>query len=140
MSKNTEYDLILAIMEICREDTGAGGLVPLTGKAVPVVRVGDLGMNGRLPPIMAVYPMASSLNLGLPESLNIVMATDAFAKANSEGLEYTLLERFDEVVTTTNLLAKGLDAASFQMSRPVMLNLEDGRRQVSAEYLFTLKR
>ena len=137
---NTEHDLEVAVMDICREDTGAGGLVPLTGKTVPLVLWNDLGKTGRLPPIMALQVTSSALNIGLPESLNMQVMIDAFAKANSEGLEYQLLERFDEVVTVTNLLTKGLDAAPYQQTRTWASDIGDGRRQATIRYAFTLKR
>ncbi len=140
MPKKTEYDLELAIMEICRGDTGAGGLVPLTGKTVPVVRFDDLGMTGRLPPIMAVQTRDSSINAGAPERLSIRVVIESFALANSEGLEYQLLERFDEVVTVPNMLLEGIDCSPFQETRSVAFDFGDGRKQAMARYIFTLTR
>ncbi len=141
MPKNNEYDLLLAILEIGRADTGAGGLVLLTGgKTNPIIRWRDRRREGNEPPIIACHVFSADRNTGAPEKLICGVQFDSIAPEGSEGLESRLADRLDEVMGVTNFLGEGLDVDPREGQRRPLDDLEEGRRRLNSDFTMTMKR
>lgn len=138
--KKTEYDLLLAIMQVARGDTGAGGLVPLTGKTVPVIRWRDRIREGNEPPIIACQIFLARRNTGAPEKLICEVQFDAVVPEQSEGLENQLIERLEGRLLPQNFLAEGIDVDPNPGARRQLSPLEEGRRRLGLDYQMTMKR
>jgi hypothetical protein len=141
MAKKTEYDLLLAIMEIARGDSGAGGLIPLTGgKTVPVIRWRDRIREGNEPPIVACQVFLATRNTGAPEKLICSVQFDAVVPEASDGLEAQLIDRVEEVLTPQAFLVEGLDVDPNPGARRQLSPLEEGRRRLGLDFQMTMKR
>lgn len=135
---SSEYDLILAAMQVARGDTGAGGLVPLTGQAVPLVRFFDIGHVSL--PVATIAVLGSSVARGAPETLLVDVQFDAWVEHGSEGLDVQIVDRITEVMTNPNFKAEGLDVGVTLGGRRPLSDLEDGRRRMSQDISFRLTR
>lgn len=132
------HDLRLAILQLGREDTGSGSLVELTGKSRPIVRWKD-GAEIDRPRIAMVYTSAPRRS-GVPDGYNVAVQFDALVGEHEDGLQEQLLDRLrDEVLTTTNLGAKGIDTSVNETNRdPDAGGLPDAGFRAIAEYTFRL--
>jgi len=135
---SSEYDIILACMQIARQDTGAGGLVPLTGNAVPLVRFFDIG-HATLP-VATIAVLGTSLAQGAPSTLLINTQFDSWVVQGSEGLDVQIIDRITEVMTNQNFKAEGLDVGVTLGGRRMLSDLEDGRLRMSQDISFRLTR
>ena len=111
--------LRLAIVEIAKEDTGGGGLVPLHGgKVEPIVRWGHPGQQD--PPITAFQILSAPRSGAIPDGLDmrvlfsiVVPRTEPF-----DGVEEDIADRLRLVLTNVNLAAKNVDATVKELTRP----------------------
>lgn len=135
-----EYDLIKAIIAIARADTGGGGFVPLAdNQDPPLVLWEDLWVDNH-PPIGAVFPVDARIGGGAKEQLQCRLQFDMIVKRNQEGLESRMADRLEEIVTVTNLLSEGVDAAVWTMSRRPLSDMETGRRRLALELQVNMNR
>ena len=135
-----EHSLLLATMQIGRDDAGGGSLTSLTGKAVPIVRWEDIGRSGREPPIIAAYVVLANPNAGAPAKLEMLLQLDTIVPDDSEGLEAIIADRLEAVLTTPNYSAKSLDLTATFRSRRSNSGLEEGRRRITTEFDVSMKR
>ncbi len=139
------YDLLLAIMETARADTGAGGLAGvsgLTGKDVPIVRWEDLVVMedpDRALPIATALVITATPYAGLPPMLEAIVQFDGWVPGGSEGLESQIIDRIEAVITSTNLASQGVDAAPTSGVRRTMTGEDFGRRRESMDMTLLLK-
>jgi len=139
------YDVLLAIMEIARNDIGVGqlaGASGLVGKDVPVVRwedFADLEDPDRVPPIATVEMIAAVPNSGAPPMLTVSAQFDAWVPRNSEGLESQILDRIEVVMVSPAFASEGLDVAPTARIRRYWSGFDDGRRRESMDMDFLLK-
>lgn len=134
----SEYDVIKAVIAIAQADTGAGGLVPLTGNATPLIRFHDIGHFTL--PIATIAILDSTVARGTPLSLIVSVQFDAFVKHGSEGLDVQMIDRIVEVMTTPAFKAEGLDAGVTLGGRRMLSDLEDGRLRMSQDMTIRLAR
>lgn len=143
-----EYDLLLAIINIGRTDTGAGGLVELTGKAVPIVKLYDLAradVEGEVPathrpPIATVLFVVGDPALGTNEQLTINVQLDAYAEPRSEGLEAQMMDRIEQILTGPNFSSQGLDVGVTKGLRRRLDEAETGRVRLTEDFALKLRR
>lgn len=131
MPKKGSYALKLACMELARADTGAGGLVPLTGKDVPVVR--DKDPDELDPPEIGVRFLGGRQSAGVPEELAGILAFPMAVPMGSEGLEDDLLDRLEAVLTQQGFQAEGLDVRLGRWRVRDLQALSEGSRRYEAE-------
>lgn len=135
---NTEHDLLSVAMTLARNDVGAGGLVILTGQTVPMVRFFDIGRMSL--PITSVYTYGSRLAQGTPRSLFVDVSFDAWVEHGSEGLEFRLLDRLEEILTTPAFKAEGLDISAEVVRRYELVEMVEGRRRAGMDMTVRLTR
>ncbi|KPK43093.1 MAG: hypothetical protein AMJ65_06885 [Phycisphaerae bacterium SG8_4] len=139
------YDLLLAIMEIARADTGTGGLAGvagLTGKDVPIVRWEDLVTledPDRQLPIATALVVSATPYAGLPPMLEAIVQFDGWVLGGSEGLESQIIDRIETVMTSVNFAAEGLDVAPTSGVRRTLTGEDFGRRRESMDMTLLLK-
>jgi hypothetical protein len=139
------YDLLLAVMEIGRADTGAGGLAGasgLTGKDTPIRRWEDYTSTedpDSLLPIATVFIVSGRPNSGAPPMLQVTVQFDAWATLGSEGLESQIIDRIEAIMTTTNFATEGLDVGPNPGVRRTMTGEDFGRRRESMDMDLLLK-
>ena len=133
-----EHDFLSAAMTLARNDTGAGGLVVLTGQTVPMVRFFDIGRVSL--PITTVYTYGSRLAQGLPEAWFIDVSFDAWVEHGAEGLEYDLLDRIETILSTPAFKAKGLDVSADMVRRYELTDSIEGRRRAGMDMNVRLTR
>ena len=139
------YDLLLAIMEIARADTGAGGLAGasgLTGKDVPIVRWEDiiaLEDPDRILPIATALIVTATPYAGLPPMLEAIVQFDGWVPGGSEGLESQIIERIETIMTSGNFASEGLDVAPTSGVRRTLTGEDFGRRRESMDMTLLLK-
>ena len=133
-----EHDFLSAAMTLARNDTGAGGLVSLTGQTVPMVRFFDIGRATL--PITTVYTYGSRLAQGIPEAWFIDVSFDAWVEYGSEGLEYDLLDRVEAILTTPAFKAEGLDVSADMVRRYSFTETIEGRRRAGIDMNVRLTR
>lgn len=131
MAKTNNHDLKLAMMEVARADTGAGGLADMTGKAVPLKR--DRSPDELDPPEMAVFVVDAATAAGAPETMAAVLQVDIAVPDGSEGLEERLADRLEEVMSQPALLAEGVDAALSGWRRRDLSDWEASGRRIVVE-------
>lgn len=97
-----ELDVLAAWEEIGRGDTGAGGLVPLTGgKTAPILRARD--RRAASPPIVAIGYVISVKMEGSPPRLETRWRAYArVADGATQKLEATLLDQLEAVTRQPN--------------------------------------
>lgn len=132
------HDLRLAILQLGREDTGAGSLVELTGQTVPIVRWKDPRRKDR--PRIALTLLPGTRRSGVPDGYDHRGQFDALVGEDQDGLQEQLLDRLrDTVLTTTNLAAKGIDSSVNEVDRDAdAAGLQDAGFRAIAEYTFRL--
>jgi hypothetical protein len=143
-----EHDLVLAIMNIGRADTGGGGLVPLTGnKTVPIIQFGDLARADsegtdveHSPPIVAVTVVTNDPYRGSNDSLDAIAQLDAFADRRSEGLHAQMMDRVEQILTGANFTIEGLDVRVAKGIRRPLDEFESGRKRLSQDYFLFVRR
>ena len=138
------YDVLLAVMQVARNDIGSGGLAGgtgLTGKAVPIVRWEDFADQedpDRVLPIATLELLSAQPNSGAPPMLLVSAQFDAWVPRNSEGLESQILDRIEVIMTSTVFAAEGLDVAPTARVRRHWSGFDDGRRRESMDMDFLL--
>lgn len=145
---NNEHDILLAIMNIGRADTGVGGLVQLTGKTVPIVKLFDLARADaegvtpatHEPPVASVYFLPASQARGVSEMLRMDVQIDAYADPQTEGLEAQMMDRIEQILTGPNFTAEGLDVGVSKGNRTRIDEPESGRVRLTEEFTLLLRR
>lgn len=135
---SSEYDVILGAMQIARGDTGVGGLVPLTGNAVPLVRFFDIGHVTL--PIATISIIGSTVARGAPLQWFVDVQFDSWVEQGSEGLDVQIIDRIVEVMTNQNFKGQSLDVGVTLGGRRMLSDLEDGRLRMSQDISFRLTR
>lgn len=137
-------DLRLAAIQIGRDDTGAGGLVPLTadpdnpsGKAQPIVRFGDPGWEN--PPIVVVHTPDTPRWGGTPAGWEVRATFQVLVpQTAAEGLEHTIADRLASRMTSAAFGAKGVDTTARETARRDATELARGLVRLDCDYLFTM--
>lgn len=145
---NNEHDLLLAIMNIGRADTGAGGLVVLSGKSVPIVKLFDLARadaEGELPathkpPVATVYFVVTEQTQGTAEQFEVAVQLDTYALPQSEGLEAQMMDRIEQILTGPNFTSEGLDVGVRKGTRRRIDEPESGRVRLTEDFTLLLRR
>lgn len=133
-----ESALLAAVVAIAEQDTGAGGLVDLLGTQHPAVEWGDEGMNRR--PITAVEIDPDRYGRGTGRSLSGLIRLNAFVPRASAGLESTILNRWETILTAPALLAEGINGIIRWTGRPDLTDLETSGKRRALEGTFTITR
>lgn len=111
-------------------------LVGLTGKAQPVVRWGDHGMNDR--PIVTFMIVSGRYRGGTKDALVYRAQFDVFVEPSSTGIEEAIADEIEAVLTNSNLGSTArtnpVDAAPYLRSRREIPELDEGRRRLTLEY------
>ena len=143
-----EHDVVLAIMEIGRADTGGGGLVPLSGgKTVPIVQFADLARADdegaaveHKPPIVTVTTVTGDPGTGTTDFLTAVVQVDAWANRRSEGLDAQMMDRVEQILTGPNFTTESLDVGVSKGQRRRLDEFESGRKRLSQDYFLLVRR
>lgn len=131
-------ELRLATVRIGREDTGAGGLVPLCGgKAMPIVPWGD--PESFDPPVVAVrFPRQPRWG-GVPKGWEPEVTFAIFVpEDDTTDLEYTIAERLELRLTNGRYAAKGLDTTVEELERRENSELARGAIRLDAIYRYQM--
>jgi len=133
---NNEWDVWVALFEIAKGDTGAGGLATLSGKTYPLLRWGDRGMNS-MPVIVGFFPTGTPTK-GPKDALRLGLQLDYYTETDSAGLAWDMADRMETVFTQTNLASTGrtkpVDAIPYLRSRRDLPELDEGRIRVQQEW------
>lgn len=137
-------DLLIAIRDLAKNDTAAGGLVDLIGKPAPVVRWGDRRQQDR--PVIA-----ADLTLARPEIMDRLAGTATFAiLAEQQNLVDNptflgdvadrMAALYAEETGAARFESEGLDAVMEERTRRPDPALEQGRQRLDVEYGWELTR
>ena len=130
---SNEADLRSAIAETFAASTT---LVSLTGKAQPVVRWGDRGMNDR--PIVTYFVPSSRIRRGTKDGLVLTAQFDCWVEPDSTGTEEAMADEIERVFTHSNLNSTArtspVDVAPYLRSRREVPELDEGRRRLLMEF------
>lgn len=139
---DNEADIRLALAEVVEGDSTTGGLVALTGKAKPMVRWGDRGMNDR--PIITYFVPSSRRRTGTKDALVLGVQFDIWVEANSTGTENKIADRLETVITHTNLSTgtrtNPVDVAPYWGPRRELPEMDEGRQRLTLECDFWFNR
>jgi len=130
--------LRLATLKIGRDDTGAGGLVPLTGgKPKPIIRFGEPGWEDP-PVIVAHFPDAPKWR-GTPEGWQVRATISVLVPETAvENLEHTIADRLAARLTNARYTAKGVDTTVVETGRRPGNELTRGLIRLDCQYQFTM--
>jgi len=130
---SNEANIRSSIAEICAASTR---LTTLTGKAAPVVRWGDHGMNDR--PIVTYMVTTGRYRRGTKDALVLRAQFDVFVNPNSTGTEEAIADELEAIITHSNLSStartSSVDVAPYLRSRRELPELDEGRRRLTLEY------
>ncbi|MFA6044194.1 MAG: hypothetical protein WC718_04360 [Phycisphaerales bacterium] len=133
---DNEWDVWAALFEVAKADTGAGGLVALSGKTDPLLRWGDRGMNS-LPVIVGFFPTGTPTK-GPKDALVLGLQLDFYTETNSAGLAWDMADRMETVFTNTNMASTArtnpVDVIPYLRARRDMPELDEGRIRVTQEW------
>lgn len=133
---DNEWDVWAALTEVVVADTGADGLVTLTGKAAPLRRWGDRGMNS-MPIIVGYFPTGTPTG-GPKDALVLGLQLDCYSETNSAGLAWDIADRVEVVFTNTNMKSTArtnpVDVIPYLRGRRDLPELDEGRMRVMMEW------
>lgn len=136
-----EAQIRQSIAEVFAADgstSGSTGLVGLTGKANPIVRWGDRGMNER--PIVTYFQPSSRIRRGTFDAMVLNVQFDVWVDGDSTGLEESIADRIEAVLTQPNLASTArtypVDVAPYLRGRHEVPELDEGRRRLVITYDF----
>lgn len=134
-----EAQVRCSIAEVFAADgstSGSTGIVGLTGKANPIVRWGDRGMNSR--PIVTYMQTGSRIRRGTFDALVLSAQFDVWVDGDSTGLEESIADRIEAVLTQANLNSTArtypVDVAPYLRGRRELPELDEGRRRLVLDY------
>lgn len=117
-------------------------LVTLTGKAQPIVRWGDRGMNDR--PIITYFVPTSRIRRGTKDGLVLTAQFDCWVEPDSTGTEEAMADEIERVLTHSNLNSTArttpVDVAPYLRQRREVPELDEGRRRLLMEFEFWFNR
>lgn len=130
--------LRLAAINIGRADTGAGGLVALTGaKTQPIVRFGDPGWEN--PPIVVAHFPDAPVWGGTPTGWEVRATFQVLApQTAAEGIEHTIADRLAVRLTNAAFTALGIDTTVRETGRRDNTELARGLIRLDCSYTFTM--
>lgn len=133
---DNEWDVWTALFEIATADTGAGGLVTITGKTYPLLRWGDRGMNA-LPVIVGFFPVGTPTR-GPKDALVLGLQLDCYTETGSAGLAWQMADRVETILTNVNLASTSrtnpVDVIPHLRARRDLPELDEGRMRVTMEW------
>lgn len=142
-----EWDLQVALVEICEADTGPGGMVELHGgNPHPVREFGDEGVAGMRPiTTIRVVPGRNGGGTGHTRTGKVTFAV--WAGRGARGLESRILDRLEGkpdapgIITTPALAVHGIDCGFTNPRRLDLSGLtEKGGRAAAIEWDYTFTR
>jgi len=111
-------------------------LTTLTGKAQPVVRWGDRGMNDR--PIITYFVPSSRIRRGTKDGFVFTTQFDVWVEPDSTGTEEAIADEIEAVFTHSNLNSTArtypVDAAPYLRQRREVPEMDEGRRRLLMEF------
>lgn len=111
-------------------------LVSLTGKAQPVVRWGDRGMNDR--PVITYFVPSSRIRRGTKDGLVLTAQFDVWVEPDSTGTEEAIADEIERVLTHSNLNSTArtnpVDVAPYLRQRRELPEMDEGRRRLLMEF------
>lgn len=117
---------------------GSSALVALTGKAQPVVRWGDRGMNDR--PIITYFQPSSRIRRGTKDGFVMTAQFDVWVEPDSTGTEEAIADEIERVLTQSALNSTArttpVDVAPYLRQRREVPELDEGRRRLLLEFEF----
>jgi hypothetical protein len=136
---SNEADIRSAIAETFAASTT---LVSLTGKAQPVVRWGDRGMNDR--PVITYWVPSSRIRRGTKDGLVLTAQLDVWVEPDSTGTEEAIADEIEAALTHSNLNSTArtspVDVAPYLRTRREVPELDEGRRRLLMEWEFWFNR
>lgn len=137
----SENDLYLAVMDIAQADTGAGGLVLLTGRSDPAQRWADWAKIENHPiPVVLITWFGSDGDQATPKTLEGNMRFDCVAADSDNGLEMVLLDRCTQIFNWTSFNGEGLDVSVREGSRRDTTELIRSGRRATVDLRMVLTR
>ena len=128
-----------AIAEVFAADGttgGSTGIVGLTGKAQPLVRWGDRGMNDR--PIVSARIYTPRVHGGTKDAFRFFTDFDVWVEAGTTGLGDTIAGRVEALFNFTNMHSTARtnpqDFATTLRGIEPLPELDEGRNRVSVTY------
>lgn len=134
----TPVELWLALMKIARDDTGADGLVELTGRQLPIRRVKNPALLD--PPGIAVLGASPfDQGAGTVDEWDGRVRFDVQVPRDEEALLGQILDRLTDVITQPRLEAQGVDArlGRWQVQDLAELSEETHRAAIEVPVAFT---
>lgn len=145
-----EHDVFVAAVEVFEADTGAGGIVGLTGHTSPLRRWGDRaqidlpsGASSTEKAIVTMFFPTAPIKRGTKDSLRLGTQVDVWSAPSSTGRAWKIADRVETLLTNANLASTtrtvSVDVAPYLDSRRD-LPQEEGRVRVMLEYTIFFNR
>lgn len=131
------HELYVATIALGRADVGAGSLTVLTGQTRPIVRWGD--PVERAIPRIAVRFIDAPRRRGIPDGWDVLGQFDILVPKESDGLESTLADRLEVVLTCKAFKTKSVNTTARERRRSDTTELaEAGEVRLTVDYEFRL--
>ncbi len=145
-----EHDVFVAAVEVFEADTGAGGIVGLTGHTSPLRRWGDRAQidlpSGSQKAIVTMFFPTAPIRRGAKDALLLGTQVDVWSSPSSTGRAWKIADRVETLLTNANLVdvsstarTVSVDVGPYLQSRRDMPQ-EEGRIRVMLEYTIFFNR